>query len=179
MTAILLKLRYWDPLFCTSILIRFEIRFMSLFRLKQLLEFTQLLRPRGSPRYSRIYPWRLTSIVPLLVEIGHRGSGGRINAHGSWTHVTRMVSIIPTDRAGRGASTRPPWASMTHTYSLVGRLAVTPIVHVLAADIARAFGIVFVLVVIIREELPFGVGNGVVAKDVGGRLGFLPKVVIL
>ena len=68
---------------------------------------------------------------------------------------------------------------MTHTYSLVGRLAVTPIVHVLAADIARAFGIVFVLVVIIREELPFGIGNGVVAKDVGGRLGFLPKVVIL
>ena len=68
---------------------------------------------------------------------------------------------------------------MTHTYSLVGRLAVTPIVHVLAADIARAFGIVFVLVVIIREELPFGVGNGVVAKDVGGRLGLLPKVVIL
>ena len=49
----------------------------------------------------------------------------------------------------------------------------------LAADVARSLGIIFILIVIIREELSFRVGNLVVAEDVWSGLGFFPEILIL
>lgn len=116
-----------------------RIQFLRGFRLimKKLLKFTQLLRPRRPPRNSLISimrPWRLTSIVPLLVEIGHWGSSG---IHLSLTHMI-MMTIITTHRTSTWTSTWTSRASMTQPNTFVWWLSVVLTAHILAIDISRS-----------------------------------------